>query len=195
MPAGAEAAQAASETVLGAVRAGPRDVQPDLAAVVRLAGDVVSRLGRGLSPVFGMATTLTLGCVRGGILQLAHVGDSRCYAWRDGALSLLTEDHTVANEAKRDPRRSYSALANPGALTRCVGQPDRIEVDITERQLRPEDRLLFCTDGLYRPVADREIAAILSRETSPVAAMRRLVALALKRGGPDNTSGVAVYVK
>jgi serine/threonine protein phosphatase PrpC len=188
LPAGAEAAQAAAHELVRSFREGA-----DLPEAVQVAGRAVNALGQRLNPLVGIATTLTVGCIRGGTLLLAHAGDSRCYRLRGGRISLLTEDHNVANECRREGGRP-SPLVNPAALTRCVGQPGPLRPDISEQALETGDRLLFCTDGIHRTASDPEIGAILGRETSPEACLKSLVALALSRGGPDNASGVVVSI-
>ena len=61
--------------------------------------------------VQGMGTTLTAAVVRPDGLELVHVGDSRAYLLRGGALRLLTEDHTLVN--RMHPHRQRSARRRP----------------------------------------------------------------------------------
>lgn len=197
LPGGGEAAQATVDTVAGAFRGLPAGAAPELEPIVQQAHRLVSALGRVISPAIGIATTLTFGHARSGVLHLAHVGDSRCYAWRDGKLFRLTEDHSVENEARRQAlagRPTRYAPENRSALTRCVGQPGALEVDLIARPLLPGDRILFCTDGITRLLSDREIGEIVGQNDDPAGVLQRLIALALKRGGPDNATGVAIFV-
>ena len=82
--------------------------------------------------VAGMGTTLTAALVDGSRVQLAHVGDSRAYLFREHELTILTEDHTLVHrmvvageiteaEAEVHPHRSI--------LTRALGVDGRIQVD------------------------------------------------------------------
>jgi len=197
LPGGAEAAQLAVEAFARwmATDASP---DPDLAAALRDANDSVALLGRRISPAVGIGTTLTVGSLAGSSLRLAHVGDSRCYGWRAGQLELLTEDHSVENEARRRRARGEQVYFQPsqrGALTRCIGQPPPLEVDVTVRALLPGDRYVFCTDGISRLVADLELRDLLAATDEPQAVVDRLVEVALKRGGPDNATAVAVHVE
>lgn len=196
LPGGAEAAQLAVEAFVRWMAA-DASADPDLAAALREANESVALLGRRISPAVGIGTTLTVGSLAGSSLRLAHVGDSRCYAWRAGKLELLTEDHSVENEARRrraQGEKVYYQASHRGALTRCIGQPPPLEVDVTVRPLQPGDRYVFCTDGISRLVADLELRDLLAAATEPQSVVDRLVEVALQRGGPDNATAVAVHV-
>src|SRR5688500_3297145 len=80
LPGGAEAAQLAIEEISGLLHDAPIDSVPDLNSAVQKANRMVATLGQEISPAMGIGTTLTIGCIRGSKLILAHVGDSRCYA-------------------------------------------------------------------------------------------------------------------
>src|SRR5436305_3610715 len=100
LPGGAEAAQLAVEEITEAMRSTGANGDPDLVSIVLRANKAVAALGHKMSPAMGIGTTLTIGCVRADALQLAHVGDSRCYGAHAGKFSRLTEDHSVENEAR-----------------------------------------------------------------------------------------------
>lgn len=197
LPGGAEAAQAAVDYVNTAVQAAARDAELDLKGIVTSANDTVVSLGLKLSPGLGIGSTLTIGCVRASRLRLAHVGDSRAFSVRDGELVRLTEDHSVENEARRRRARGevvYYSESQRGALTRCIGQALPPEVDLLELPLAAGDLYLFCTDGVTRLVAERELREIAAAGSTPSAIVHGLVELAVKRGGPDNASAVAVII-
>jgi serine/threonine protein phosphatase PrpC len=197
LPGGAEAAQLAVDEIAGALKTSTNDVQVDLTSAVQQANQSVSALGIRISPAMGIGTTLTIGCVRQNTLTIAHVGDSRCYGIRQREFSRLTEDHSVENEARLRRARGevvYYHEANRNALTRCIGQPTPPEVDLITRLLAPGDRYLFCTDGVTRMLPDSEIGQLLMEFDNPKAAIAEIVALAVRRGGPDNATGVAVFV-
>lgn len=193
LPGGGEAAQCAV-TVVGAET--PSN-DAALTALVQRANESVRELGRQLSPDTGIGTTLTAAWVRDGALHLGHVGDSRCYVWRAGTLQCLTEDHSMENEVRRRRARGENVslpMAQRNALTRCLGQPTPPEVDLCTRPLVAGDRYLFCTDGVSRLVTDTEIREVLGRVQDPAAALDEIIQQALRRGGTDNATAVAVYV-
>ena len=88
----------------------------------------------------------------------------------------------------------YYHEANRNALTRCIGQPTPPDVDLITRKIEAGDRYLFCTDGVTRMLPDNEIEALLRRFDNPRAMLNEIVGLAVRRGGPDNATGVAVFV-
>ncbi len=192
LPGGAEAAETATQAIARQLRALSPRTAPDLTAIVAEAHRQVAEAGLRLSPIAGIATTLTFGCRRGSHLAIAHVGDSRCYHWHSGKLRCLTEDHSAENQA-----RHWGEILPPHerlALVRCLGQPPAPVPDLITQPLVPGDRYLFCTDGISRLMSEEEISGIVGGPGGPADLMQRLVALALRRGGPDNASGVLVFV-
>lgn len=197
LPGGGEAAQLAIEEISGLLHGTPIDSLPDLTGAVQKANQSVANLGQQISPSMGIGTTLTIGCIRGNKLTIAHVGDSRCYGLRGREFARLTEDHSVENEARLRRERGevvYYHEANRNALTRCIGQPTPPEVDLIVREIAPGDRYLFCTDGVTRMMPDAEISSLLTRFDDPKAVLKEIVGLAVRRGGPDNATGVAVFI-
>ncbi len=197
LPGGAEAAQLAVESVAGAARTGIAEGTLDLQEAVQFANRRVLELGRQISPSMGIGTTLTVGCVRDGALIIAHVGDSRCYGARQGVFTRLTEDHSVENEARLRRAKGevvYYHEANRNALTRCIGQPTPPDVDLITYPLQAGDRFIFCSDGVTRMLPDSELGSLLMKFPDPKAAIDDIVNLAVRRGGPDNATAVAVFV-
>ena len=120
---------------------------------------------------------------------IAHVGDSRAYLLRDGALHRMTTDHNVAAElvaAGRITEEEARVHRGQSVVTRTLGAstPSRAYLRRVER--RSGDRLLLCTDGLTAVLDDGEIARVLGRFGHPAACCREIVASAKDHGGPDN---------
>jgi len=197
LPGGAEAALATVTTIIEGLAASPVDRTPNLRAIVHAANRAVLDRGHDVSPVMGIGSTLTFGCVRDHLLLLAHVGDSRAYVWRAGSLEGLTEDHSVENEARMRRERGeivHFHESNRAALTRCIGQPTPPEVDLLVRPLIAGDRYLFCTDGVTRMIGDRELGLLMGQKDDPKILADEIVDLAVRRGGPDNATAVVVIV-
>lgn len=197
LPGGADAAQCCVDEVLAAVANQPLAEKLDLAPIVHRVNLSVHNLGIKLSPSMGIGSTLSFGYVRENILHIAHVGDSRCYGLRGDRFQLITEDHSVENEAKLRRARGetvYYHEANRNALTRCIGQPTPPLVDLIDRPLEAGDRYLFCTDGITRLLRDSELAEIIERDATPEELIHEMVSLAVRRGGPDNATGVLLFV-
>ena len=196
LPGGAEAAQLAIDQISAGAKTAD-GAELDLVEIVQRANRAVANLGQKVSPSMGIGTTLTIGWVHGTTLKIAHVGDSRCYTVRKHEFIRLTEDHSVENEARLRRARGevvYYHEANRNALTRCIGQPTPPEVDLIRRPLLAGDRYLFCTDGVTRMIPDSELATLLTKFNDPKSTIEDIISLAVRRGGPDNATGVAVFV-
>jgi serine/threonine protein phosphatase PrpC len=148
----------------------------------------------------GMGTTLDVLLISGTEAFIAHVGDSRTYLIRDGRASQLTTDHTYAEvmviEGKLTMEEAQvSQLRN--ILVNAVGVSAEVGVEMAHLELRRDDRLLLCSDGLhdYFP-GDTEIAERLVGESAgdTSGGLTALVELAKTRGGHDNITGIAIHV-
>lgn len=148
----------------------------------------------------GMGTTVTAAMFGAGRLYLAHIGDSRAYLFRGGSLQLLTQDHSLVNEllqkgeltqeeAKHHPRRNI--------LTRALGITENPQIDLLDLSVQKGDLLLLCTDGLHNQVYEEELTQILAAEGEGLleTKVKRMVNLALERGGNDNITVVLIQDK
>ena len=142
----------------------------------------------------GMGTTMTLLMIEDGHATVGHVGDSRAYLLRNGDLSQLTEDHTVAAEyvamGQLSPEEA-SSHPQRHMLTRTLGLTRFVNVDEYQFPLESGDRILVCSDGLTEMVNDTQIAERLG-EGTPEEVAWGLVELANEAGGVDNISVVVV---
>ena len=145
----------------------------------------------------GGATTLTMVAVLWPRAYLVQVGDSRCYRLRQGKLELMSKDQTVAQalvdsgalsqtEARRSPLQGILSSALGGREASPMTHATDCAVD---------DVMLLCTDGLTKHVTDEEIETELRRIHSAEESCRRLVSLALERGGTDNVTVVIGRVR
>ncbi len=168
-----------------------------LASAVRLANRNIHEAGLS-NPLFrGMGATVVAAWLEGPRLSLVHVGDSRAYLFRSGALRRLTSDHTVVAEQIRRgliaPEEAHlSKMQN--VLIRALGAQEEVELDAAEYLLLNHDIVLLCTDGLTRRVTDVEIARTLLEVCDAQASADHLVLLANEHGGEDNVSVIVVHV-
>lgn len=140
----------------------------------------------------GMSTTFTAVLSDGEDFALAHVGDSRAYLLREGALLRLTCDHTLVQQLIDDGLLTSEDAAthpNRNVVTRAVSERSRPEPDLTLFDLVVGDRLLLCSDGLTDMVAEARIAAMLVDDDLDDF-VTSLVAAALHAGGRDNVTCV-----
>ncbi len=147
---------------------------------------------------FGMGTTvIALGLTVDdeGVTSptLCHVGDSRAYQLRDGALRQLTDDHSVAEEWVRMGRLTpEEAAVHPRRhqLTRGVGVEETIAVDVMSLHAEAGDRLLLCSDGLSNELDNDTLARLSSEPFTLEEAVVQLVDAAKEAGGRDNITAV-----
>lgn len=144
----------------------------------------------------GMGTTLTLLWRDGERLLIGHVGDSRAYLFRDGALRQVSQDHSLVGELLRsgvldeDKARSYPYR---NVITRAVGTQPQVSCDVREEAACPGDRWLLCTDGLSEHLSDGDIEACLRQQALDSAA-DQLLSGALSAGGRDNITLILLEV-
>lgn len=196
LPAGGQASQLAVATLEKIFTSHEKGHKLNYPRILAEVNDQVFRLGRVLSPQFGIGSTLTFAHVTGVKLNIGHVGDSSALRLRSKHLEQLTRDHTIESEMKdRAARGEPMALLmeNRNALTRCIGQPPPLEAECTSHTLLPHDRYLICSDGISRFVNVVEIVDILATATEPEAAARLLVQRANEHGGLDNSTAVVLF--
>ena len=142
----------------------------------------------------GMGSTLTGALTVGMDAFIAHVGDSRAYLYRQGALHRLTKDQTLAElmaSLGLIATADEAAQRFRNTLVSCLGGNfEKVEVETTHVVMEDGDHLLLCTDGLTDMVSDADIAGILAHSSAPQERCQELIDAALKGGGRDNVTVV-----
>ena len=141
----------------------------------------------------GMGTTLTTLVVKNNKAVIGHIGDSRIYIWRDGRLSLLSEDHSMVNELVRMGHISEEKAKNHphrNILSRALGIERHTEIDCFQLDTQAGDVFLLCTDGFSNVIEDEEIAREFRSEGSWEEHLEKLKDLIIKRGAPDNFTAI-----
>jgi protein phosphatase len=146
----------------------------------------------------GMGTTLVVALWHDNHISVGHIGDSRLYRLRDGALEQVTRDHSLLQEqidsgmiTKEQARHSQ----NKNLVTRAVGIDPDVETEVHTYPVQPGDIFLLCSDGLNDMVTDEDIQLTLASLAAnlPLAA-QQLVQQANDNGGRDNVSVILVRV-
>lgn len=143
-----------------------------------------------------MGTTIVAAVhTNDGLLQIAHVGDSRAYLIRSGKATPLTVDHSVVMEMHKakqlTEKQAWSSIYR-NLLTRCLGHEDEVKIDITSVVIEPGDWVVLCTDGLNSVLEDDTIGRIVSKCSDPNQACRELLNHTLKKDAPDNVTILAI---
>ena len=146
----------------------------------------------------GMGTTLVLAVFRERHLLLGHVGDSRCYRWRDGRLHRLTRDHSLLQEQLDagliTPEQAAFSL-NRNLVTRAVGVEEEVQLETHQHEIAGGDLYLLCSDGLSDMIDDVGITRLVQAGGESLHEIAHtLVTAANDAGGRDNISLVLARV-
>lgn len=144
----------------------------------------------------GMGTTTTALLLSDeGWWIVGHVGDSRAYLVRDGAVERITEDHTYVQELVNQGRLSdEEARLHPRSslLTRALGTNPNIQVDIFEGAAEAGDRFVLASDGLMSMLPETRIHDLLTEAATPDDLVSALIEAANEAGGYDNVTVIVV---
>lgn len=169
-----------------------------LIKAIRLANRSIYFRSRSRSHLSGMGTTIVGVVVENGIINVAHVGDSRAYRLNFAGLVPLTTDHSWVAELKQSGQFSEAEAAmmvGKNVITRALGVNEKVEIDYRADRISPGDIYILCTDGLSAYADDTDIfAAIKDCRDDINGIVENLVRLANDRGGQDNVTVAAIRV-
>jgi protein phosphatase len=148
----------------------------------------------------GMGTTVVgaMFSPRKRRMYIGHVGDSRCYRVRSGAIQLLTRDHSLINDyllAMPDLTDEQRSELPKNVITRALGMQDQVVVDLQHDDPLKNDVYVLCSDGLSGMIPDEDIMKIVSSSPDIREACRRLIARANESGGEDNITAVLIKIE
>lgn len=146
----------------------------------------------------GMGTTIVACLFYDNRVSIAHVGDSRLYRLRNGQFEQVTKDHSLFRElvdrgfySQEEAQRSL----NKNYVTRALGIEAKVEVEIAEEEVLPEDVYVLCSDGLSDMVDDEDIHLTISTFNANLNLIgQQLIRLTNDNGGRDNVSIVVAKV-
>ncbi|WP_263378911.1 PP2C family protein-serine/threonine phosphatase [Granulicella paludicola] len=144
-----------------------------------------------------MGTTFVGCALRFDSAVISHVGDSRCYQYRNGHLTCLTHDHTLAVEQLRMglvTKEEADEGESRHVLTRSLGSELFVAADTITVNVLPQDVLLLCSDGLHGYVPDAVIQHTLMVSRDLKTASKSLIDAALQAGGHDNVSVQLIHI-
>lgn len=185
-----------------------------LEAVFHRANQAILNAVNGSADNNSMKTTLVVALVQGGMLSVAHMGDSRAYLLRSGRLHQLTIDHTRVQEAYDRGAMDRQAMRehpNRHVITRFLGERGRVDTDIqmvepetdlwdlqsrrmtSSLAVQPEDVVLVCSDGVTEQIDQETLQQLLHQyRKQPQRAADALVKLAVERQETDNITAVVM---
>ena len=139
----------------------------------------------------GMGTTLVATLIVKNTAYLINVGDSRAYHFSQNGVQQITQDHSLVQMmVLRGELTPEQAKNFPGKnlITRAVGTESEVEGDVFTQELRKDECLLLCSDGLSNEMADQEMLFEVAHGQRRSDCCQRLMHIAKHRGAPDNVT-------
>jgi serine/threonine protein phosphatase PrpC len=173
------------------------ELQIALSTAVAHANQILHDMVSADPSISGMGTTLTAMLWSDGKVALCHIGDSRAYVLSGGEFRQITHDHTLVQSLVDDGRISPDeAATHPqrSLLLRALDGTSEAEPDLSILDARAGDRYLLCSDGLSGVVSEETLHRTLATVADPGEAVRQLVELAIRGGGPDNITCIVADV-
>jgi PPM family protein phosphatase len=129
---------------------------------------------------------------------ISHVGDSRCYLFRNKNLEQLTTDQTLKEQLQNSSNEHSETFLNSKRhiLTQAVGIKETCTPIIYQGEFERDDIFLLCTDGLYTLISDIELTVVFREHRNKISKLSdHLLSFSLKKNGTDNISFILVQVK
>ncbi|AGX42374.1 Stp1/IreP family PP2C-type Ser/Thr phosphatase [Clostridium saccharobutylicum] len=137
----------------------------------------------------GMGTTVTACFITREFIQVANVGDSACFAIKNGEIKKITKDHSLVQELVDSGSITESEAVNhpkKNIITRALGTFDKVSVDVFPLRNGEYDLYMLCSDGLTNELTMDEILDVIKTEQNYMDVANKLVYLAKEKGGRDN---------
>ncbi len=193
LDAGEVASRIAVDRIIDLLREGVADrgANPELLITNAVQAANLDVCSRGKEAQVDMGTTVVAWLLTAeGQCFIAHVGDSRAYRLRQGALKRLTSDHSMVQQMIDDGilgEAEALTAPNRNVITRALGLDVKVEVEVRSWVHTPGDLYLLCSDGLTDLIPEPEINQLLNEDSGDLsAAAKELVSRANEAGGHDN---------
>lgn len=165
-------------------------VREMMLSAIQKANEAVLHRAQEEPELYGMGTTVVAAIASGGVLHIAHAGDSRCYLKTSLGVKQVTTDHSYVqqlvesgaiteDEARVHPQRNL--------ITRVVGVHPDMECDYACYNFEPGDLALSCTDGLSNYLERDTLLFFISNYQGEQLA-QELIQYANSKGGSDNVT-------
>lgn len=196
---GEVASELAAKVMWREMKSTPATRDPEVFArllrrAARVANHDVHAMAKREPGLRGMGTTLSAAGVVGDRLVVATVGDSRAYIHRNDTLVQVTRDQSLHSALIAAGHNEDEAASAGGAILQALGVGPDVEPSLSIIELRKNDRVLLCSDGLHGLVGDPALALLLSAPHSVAESVRLLVAAARAAGGSDNITAIVCEV-
>lgn len=173
----------------------PDSICSKIDAVFKQANDEIYRAALKNDKYSGMGTTIIAAVIYNKHIYIGHVGDSRAYLVRNGAILQITEDHSFVEALIKNgtiTKAEAENHPNRHAITRALGVEAEVAVDSYDYEMLTGDYVVLCTDGLSNMISDDEILKCTMAGQNPEQTCAALIEEANSRGGSDNVSVIVV---
>lgn len=162
-----------------------------LVSTVTVANSIIFNTSHAEPEKSGMGSTCVAAFIdaQSDMVHIVNVGDSRAYLCREDSIEQITKDHSFVQLLMEHGKITEEEIAdhpNKNMLIRAVGVDREIDVDYFAAELNGA-RLLLCTDGLHGCCSNDDILGVINEPEIEQAA-KKLVDMALDKGGPDNVT-------
>ena len=126
---------------------------------------------------------------------IAHAGDARAYLYCEDGLHQVTVDDTpVAVLVKRGYLLPEKARTHhlKNVLVKSIGSKPEVEANLIRFPIKPAERLLLCTDGLWLALPDAQILEVFKKSLDPEATCYELIHAARQAGSQDNITAIVI---
>ena len=161
---------------------------------IKSANDKILQIAKSDNKISDLGTTCVITFVQNDNLYVANVGDSRAYLISEDKIKQITNDHSVVNELLMQGKIASDEAKianNKNIITRALGSLNSTP-DFYEMNIKNNDKILICTDGLTNCLSNEEIYNILTKN-SPEKAIEVLITNANKNGGTDNITAALIF--
>ena len=175
----------------------PDKIDMAMRGAVKLANFTVYDQARQFEEFEGMGTTLVAAVITTSLAVLINVGDSRAYGIDSQGIRQLTKDHSLVQMmVDRGELTPEMAKSYPGKnfITRAVGTEPTVLSDLYHVDVRKENHILLCSDGLSNLLDDQEILFEVLHGVNKSRCCQRLLDIAKSRGAPDNVTSVLALI-
>lgn len=161
---------------------------------IKSANDKILQIAKSDNKISDLGTTCVVAFLKNNDLYVANVGDSRAYLISENKIKQITNDHSVVNELLMQGKITSDEAKianNKNIITRALGSLNSTP-DFYEMNIKNNDKILICTDGLTNCLSNEEIYNILTKN-SPEKAIEVLITNANQNGGTDNITAALIF--
>ena len=182
-----------SEEKIREMRGNDEEIHQSMLAAFAHANQAVMNKAAAEETMKGMGCTMVACLLDENRLHTCHVGDARCYVFENASLQQITTDHTAVTYISKTDADNKEIQIPRHVVTRAIGFNSPEGPEYHKTILRPGNRVLLCSDGLWNMVDHTRLEQILLNAPTPEKASEALVKAANDQGGRDNITALVIF--